>query len=338
MALAVPEGSGGAGQPAVRADHDRPDAGDGRAGRLPTRSPGRTTRCGSRSRPRRRSGSWSSSPRWRWARRRPPIAAGPARGHAARGGLRARARSARVVYGAFAPAAGSASARCASCARSRRPAGPPPARPPPEGWLRLGWGLGDPGRLARGLPARAAARRSTSLSYLPWALIDNHQIVAGWPAGHTGPDAPGPDRPDVPLPQQPDARRTPPSSPWWAWPFNLKPVWFYQGAYAGTTAAAHLRRRQPGHLVARHPGDGLRGLPGVQAPKPGPGADPVAFLAQWVSWARIDRAAFQYHYYTSLPFVVLALAYFLAEVWHGASRRTWLLARMRPRPWRSWAR
>ncbi len=45
-------------------------------------------------------------------------------------------------------------------------------------------------------------------------------------------------------------------------------------------------------------------------------------------WARIDRAAFQYHYYTSLPFVILALAYFVAELWHGPSRRTWLLARV----------
>jgi len=47
-----------------------------------------------------------------------------------------------------------------------------------------------------------------------------------------------------------------------------------------------------------------------------------------VSWARIDRAAFQYHYYTSLPFVMMGLAYLLAEVWHGASRRTWLLIRL----------
>ena len=54
----------------------------------------------------------------------------------------------------------------------------------------------------------------------------------------------------------------------------------------------------------------------------------IGFAAQWISWARIDRAAFQYHYYTALPFVVLALAYFLAELWHGASRYTWLLARL----------
>jgi hypothetical protein len=54
----------------------------------------------------------------------------------------------------------------------------------------------------------------------------------------------------------------------------------------------------------------------------------LAFFWQWMSWARIDRAAFQYHFYTALPFFLLALAYFLAEIWHGPSRRTWLLARV----------
>ena len=28
------------------------------------------------------------------------------------------------------------------------------------------------------------------------------------------------------------------SSPWWAWPANLKPVWFYQEGFAGGTSAA----------------------------------------------------------------------------------------------------
>ncbi len=53
----------------------------------------------------------------------------------------------------------------------------------------------------------------------------------------------------------------------------------------------------------------------------------IAFLWQWISWSRIDRASFQYHFYTALPFFLAALAYFLAEIWHGPSRRTWLLAR-----------
>jgi hypothetical protein len=54
----------------------------------------------------------------------------------------------------------------------------------------------------------------------------------------------------------------------------------------------------------------------------------VAFFWQWLSWTRIDRATFQYHFYTALPFFLAGLAYFLAELWHGPSRRTFLLARV----------
>ena len=45
----------------------------------------------------------------------------------------------------------------------------------------------------------------------------------------------------------------------------------------------------------------------------------IGFAAQWIPWARIDRAAFQYHYYTALPFLVLALAYFAPSC--GTARR-----------------
>jgi hypothetical protein len=54
----------------------------------------------------------------------------------------------------------------------------------------------------------------------------------------------------------------------------------------------------------------------------------IGYAAQWIPWARIDRAAFQYHYYTTLPFLVIVLAYFVAELWHGPSRRTWMFARL----------
>src|SRR5690349_2550332 len=54
----------------------------------------------------------------------------------------------------------------------------------------------------------------------------------------------------------------------------------------------------------------------------------LGFAWQWLPWSRIDRATFQYHYYTSVPFIILALAYLLSELWHGASRRTWLLAKI----------
>jgi hypothetical protein len=118
------------------------------------------------------------------------------------------------------------------------------------------------------------------------------------------------------------------SSPWWAWPFDLKPVWFYQQGLAGNTTAAIY---DAGNLVIWWLGLPALGFAAWQAfaRRSLPLAlITIGFACQWVSWARIDRAAFQYHYYTSLPFLILALAYFLSELWHGASRRTWLLARL----------
>jgi hypothetical protein len=118
------------------------------------------------------------------------------------------------------------------------------------------------------------------------------------------------------------------SSPWWAWPFDLKPVWFYQDQFAnGTTAAIY----DAGNLVifwlavpavawVAYQAWRRRSLPLTLIV--------VAIAALWLPWARIDRATFQYHVYTTLPFAILALAYFLAELWHGPPRRTWLLARV----------
>ena len=198
-----------------------------------------------------------------------------------------------------------------------------------------------PRRLA---PARLGARASRSsgcaaclialpvgvyiLTYIPWAMVENHQLVPGWPPGHTGQTL-------LDLTGQMYGYHNgltaahPASSPWWAWPMNLKPVWFYQEGLAGGHLRRALRRGQPRHLVAR----ASRRWPSsrwmaFRRRSLALTLIAVGFAAQWIPWARIDRAAFQYHYYTALPFVVMALAYFFAELWHGASRHTWALARV----------
>jgi len=196
---------------------------------------------------------------------------------------------------------------------------------PPEGWLR-------PGTLL-GLPVAWMAACLVVLpvvvyvvSYIPWALIKDQQIVPGWPPGHTGQLL-------IDLTSQMYGYHNgltaahPASSPWWAWPLNLKPVWFYQeGLAAGTSAALY----DAGSLVIWWLGIPAMAFVAWMAFKRRSLAltlIAIGFAAQWIPWARIDRAAFQYHYYTSLPFLVLALAYFVAEIWHGASRHTWALAR-----------
>ena len=152
----------------------------------------------------------------------------------------------------------------------RRPGRPgplldPPA-PAPDGWLRPGWLLG--------LPVVCAALCLVVLplgvyviSYIPWAMIENHQLVTGWPAGHTGQTL-------LDLTGQMYGYHNgltaahPASSPWWAWPINLKPVWFYQeGLAAGTTAALY----DAGSLVIWWlgiPAIAFVVVDGVQAPEP----------------------------------------------------------------------
>ena len=165
------------------------------------------------------------------------------------------------------------------------------------------------------------------ISYIPWALVENHQLVTGWPVGHTGQtllDLTG----QMYRYHNGLTEAHPASSPWWAWPLNLKPVWFYQeGLAAGTAAAIY----DAGNLVLWWVSAPAMVWVSVMAFRRRSLAltlIAVGFAAQWIPWARIDRAAFQYHYYTSLPFVVLGLAYFVAELWHGASRATWRFARL----------
>jgi hypothetical protein len=120
----------------------------------------------------------------------------------------------------------------------------------------------------------------------------------------------------------------PASSPWWAWPFDFKPVWFYEQSFAGGTSASFY---DAGNLGAWWVGIPAMAFIVWQAFKRRSTAlamIAIGFACQWISWARIDRAAFQYHYYTALPFLLLALAYFVAELWNGPSPRTWLLARI----------
>ena len=201
----------------------------------------------------------------------------------------------------------------------------PPA-PPAEGWLRPGWLLGLPiAWMALCLAVLPVA--VYVVSYIPWAMVENHQIVAGWPPGHSGQtllDLTG----AMYHYHNTLVDAHPASSPWWAWPLDLKPVWFYQEGLAGGTSAAIY---DAGNLVIWWLGVPALIFASVMAFRRRSLAlalITVGFAAQWIPWARIDRAAFQYHYYTALPFVVLSLAYFIAELWHGASRATWQLARI----------
>ena len=181
-------------------------------------------------------------------------------------------------------------------------------------------GLGLPVVWAGGLPRSCCPFAVYVISYLPWVALGNQLVPArGRRATTARRSSSSPSR--CTTTTTTCARPHAASSPWWAWPLDLKPVWFYQGCFAGGTAASIY---DAGNLVIWWlgiPAMVFVRLAGVPAPEPGARADRrSASRAQWLPWARIDRATFQYHYYTSVPFLLMALAYFLAELWHGPSQ------------------
>ncbi len=200
----------------------------------------------------------------------------------------------------------------------------PPADPAPVGWLRPGWLAGIPIAWAA-VSLVVIPLGVYVLAYLPWVALGN-QFVPGVPAGHDGQTLLDLTRSMYDYHNNLRATHAA-ASPWWAWPANLKPVWFYQDSFAGDTSGAIY---DAGNLATWWLSLTAIAFVVWQAFRRrslGLALVVIMLAALWLPWARIDRATFQYHYYTALPFALLALAYFAAEIWHGPSRRTWLLAR-----------
>ena len=127
----------------------------------------------------------------------------------------------------------------------------------------------------------------------------------------------------------------PAASPWWSWPLDLKPVWFYSPSWLRRPGVGHLQRRQPGPLLGRR----TRHLSPAGS-SPGAGAPlalvliVAAFAFQLLPWTRIERATFQYHYLTAVLFAMIAIAYVVDEALQTAPTRPWRW----PSSWRRWWR
>ncbi|MFN2484435.1 MAG: phospholipid carrier-dependent glycosyltransferase, partial [Candidatus Limnocylindria bacterium] len=101
----------------------------------------------------------------------------------------------------------------------------------------------------------------------------------------------------------------PAASPWWSWPLALRPVWFYQGNFDGDLVAVIYNG---GNLFLFWLGVPAVIYCSIQAWRRQSLAlllVAMAFGLQWLPWTRIERATFLYHYFTALPFFMLALAY-----------------------------
>ena len=110
----------------------------------------------------------------------------------------------------------------------------------------------------------------------------------------------------------------PAASPWWSWPLDLKPVWFYSHSYDDRLLAVIYNGGNPILFWAGIPAILWCALQAWRRRSLALALVVAAFAFQFLPWTRIERATFHYHYFTAVLFAMIAVAYVVDE-----ALRTW---------------
>jgi dolichyl-phosphate-mannose--protein O-mannosyl transferase len=105
----------------------------------------------------------------------------------------------------------------------------------------------------------------------------------------------------------------PSSSPWWSWPLDLKPVWFYGHDFDGERIGVIYNGGNPILFWAGVPAIAWGALQAWRRRSPALVLLVVAFAFQFLPWTRIERATFHYHYLTAVILAMVAVAYVVDE-------------------------
>ena len=115
----------------------------------------------------------------------------------------------------------------------------------------------------------------------------------------------------------------PAASPWWSWPFVLKPVYWYFGQSDDGTNGYIYDAGNIALFWSALAATVWCAIAAVRARSVGVGLVVFALLVQYVAWIPISRVLFFYHFFTALPFYLLALSVWLGHLWE--SRRNGLV-------------
>jgi predicted membrane-bound dolichyl-phosphate-mannose-protein mannosyltransferase len=120
----------------------------------------------------------------------------------------------------------------------------------------------------------------------------------------------------------------PAASPWWSWPLDLKPVWFYgsAGEWDNRLVAAIYNGGNPILFWAGIPAILATSLLAWRRRSYALVLLVGAFAFQYLPWTRIERATFQYHYFTAVLFAMIVVAYLVDELLRSREYRSMAIA------------
>ena len=98
------------------------------------------------------------------------------------------------------------------------------------------------------------------------------------------------------------------SSPWWSWPLDLRPMWMYTGAgLPDGTVSTIASFGNPAIFWLAIPAVAGTAFLAVRRREARMGVVLVALLFQYLPWVGINRLTFIYHFFSSVPFVILCI-------------------------------
>ena len=130
------------------------------------------------------------------------------------------------------------------------------------------------------------------------------------------------------------------ASPWYEWPLIMKPMWYYSGAFPEAGKASSI-------MALGNPAVWWTGLAGIlyvlarsirRNLLPALGLAPVrddpvdrslpliavGFLSAYLPWVLVSRLTFIYHYFASVPFIILGLSVLLYRVEEEHAWAVWV--------------
>jgi dolichyl-phosphate-mannose-protein mannosyltransferase len=98
------------------------------------------------------------------------------------------------------------------------------------------------------------------------------------------------------------------SSPWWSWPLDLYPMWMYTGeGLPEGIASSIVSFGNPAIFWPGIPAVVATAVLAMQKRDARSGVILVALLCQYLPWVGIQRMAFIYHFFSTVPFLILCI-------------------------------